>query len=92
MHERKKMEPMLACRRAIRKSPSCSFYHIMLKSAKKRQKALDTPYTWINKSNVEGILILYQNLPQIKKELVLACRLAVKKHIMLKNAFEKAYS
>ena len=77
MPEKIKMEPMLACRRAIRKSPSCSFYHIMLKSAKKH---------WIhhihekNKGNVVGILILYRKMPQNKMELVLACRPAVEKH------------
>ena len=79
---------MLACRSALRKNPSCSFYQKMLnspkitkkrqKAPKKRQKALDTPYTWKNKSNVEGILFLYRKMPQIEKELVLACRLAVK--------------
>ena len=75
--------------------------------AKKCQKALDAPYNWKNKSNVVGILIfvskdawesknwtnvsMYRKTPQNKVELVLACRPAVNKHIMLKIAFEKAY-
>ena len=59
-------------------------------NAKKHQKAFDTPYTWKNKSNVVGILILYLYFEN-KIELVLACRPIVKKNITLKIAFEKAY-
>ena len=44
-----------------------------------------------NKSNVVGIRILYQKMPENKMELVLACRPTVKRQITLKIAFEKAY-